>query len=181
MSKPVKNLITDSYKTKFADRDGVVLIDVRGIKASDNVAMRAAFAEKGVKVTVVKNTQAKRATEGTAIAAVDELLDGAVAFVYTIDPEGSVIEVARTLVEQKKTSKFIEIKGAVMDNNVFASEKAVEALSKYPTREEAVGKIAGALMGPGSSLLSALKGPGSAVGSLLKTIEEKGGELQKAG
>lgn len=181
MSKPVKNLTTQSYKNKFADRDGVVLINVRGVKAGDNIAMRAALAEKGLKVTVVKNTQAKRATEGTAIAAVDQLLDGAIAFVYTVDPEGSVINVARTIVEQKKTSKFIEIKGAVMDNNVYPDEKAVEALSKYPTREEAIGKIAGALMGPGASLLGALKGPGSKLGSLLKTIEEKGGELQKAG
>ena len=159
----------------------MLTITGRGAQAGDNVGMRAALAEKRRKVTVVTITQAKVATEGTAIAAVDQLRDGAIAFVYTVDPEGSVINVARTIVEQKKTSKFIEIKGAVMDNNVYPDEKAVEALSKYPTREEAIGKIAGALMGPGASLLGALKGPGSKLGSLLKTIEEKGGELQKAG
>ena len=192
MSKPVKNLITESYKNKFADRDGVVLINVRGIKSNDNVAMRAALAEKGLKLTVVKNSQAKRAIEGTSLEAANELLDGSVAFVYTVDPEGSVVNVARTLFDEKKGNKLIDIRGAVMDNSVFADEKAVEALSKYPTREEAIAKITGALMGPastlsklmtspGDNLAGALKSGAGTVPNLLKAIEEKGGELKKAG
>ena len=192
MSKPVKDLITESYKKKFADRDGVVLINVRGIKSNDNVAMRGALAEKGLKVTVVKNTQAKRATQGTALEAVEELLDGSVAFVYTIDPENSVVNVARTLMDEQKQNKLIEIRGAVMENSLYADEKAVEALSKYPTREEAVAQLVGSILGPAATLSKALTSPADnlagalksgagMVPGLLKAIEDKGGELKKAG
>lgn len=192
MSKLVKNLITKNYKDKFVERDGLVVINFRGIKSNDNVAMRAALAEKGLKVTVVKNSQAKRATEGTDLEAVNEMLDGSVAFVYTIDPEGSVVNVARTLVDEKKTNDLIDIRGAVMENSIFADEKAVEALSKYPTREEAIAQLAGALLGPASTLSKVMTSPGENLGgalkagagmmpNLLKAIEEKGGELKKAG
>lgn len=192
MSKPVKNLITESYKTKFSDRDGVVLVNVRGIKSNDNVAMRAALAEKGLKLTVVKNSQAKRAIEGTNLEAANDMLEGSIAFVYTIDPEGSVVNVARALVDAKKSNDLIDIRGAVMENSVFADEKAVEALSKYPTREEAIATLAGALLGPASTLSKVMTSPGENLGgalkagagmipNLLKAIEEKGGELKKAG
>lgn len=192
MSKLVKNLITKNYQDKFVDRDGLVVINFRGIKSNDNVAMRAALAEKGLKVTVVKNSQAKRATEGTGLEVVRDMLDGSVAFVYTIDPEGSVVNVARTLVDAKKTNDLIDIRGAVMENSIFADEKAVEALSKYPTREEAIALLAGALLGPASTLSKVMTSPGENLGgalkagagmipNLLKAIEEKGGELKKAG
>lgn len=192
MSKPVKDLITESYKNKFADRDGVVIINIRGIKSNDNQAIRATLADKGLKVTVVKNTQARRATEGTQLEAIQDLLDGSCGFVYTVDPEDSVVSVARTLVDEKKQNKLIEIKGAVMENAIFADEKAVEDLSKYPTREEAISKLVGALLGPASSLSKQLQGPGEnfsgalkagagMIPNLLKAIEEKGGELKKVG
>lgn len=179
MSKPVKNLIKQSYSTKFTERDGLVIVDIRGIKASDNIAMRKALADKGMKVTVVKNTIARKAVEGTELEPVGELLTGACAFVYSIDGEQSIINVARTLVDQAKAHPYIVFKGAVMEGSVFADEDGVKALSKYPTREEAIAKLAGAILGPASKLSGALKGPFSVLAGLIKAVEEKGGEVEK--
>lgn len=191
MSKPVKNLITESYKRKFADCDGVVVVSMRGVPANDNVAMRDALAEKGIKVTIVKNTLAKKATTGTPLEAVHPLLDGPCAFAYTLDPEASVVNVAREIMDNKKqTFAGMEICGAVMENAIFPDEKAVEALSKYPTREEAIGKVVAAMLGPaamlsktmtdqGGKLAGAISAPGVNIASLLKVVEEKGGELKK--
>ena len=192
MSKPIKNLLTEDYKERFADQDGVVVINFRGIDAENTVAMRAALAEKGIKVTVVKNTLAGRALEGTNLAPVKGLLDGACAFLYSTDPENtSVVNVARGIIEQKKEMDFIEVRGAVLDGSLFGDEEQVKALSKYPTREEAIGNIVGALIGPaatlskllgdqGGQLASALAAPGANLLGAVKAIEEKGGEVKKS-
>jgi len=191
MSKPIKNLLTNDYTDRFDGLDGVVVINVRGIDSGNTVAMRSALAEKGLRITVVKNTIARRATEGTPLAPLAELLDGACALVYTTDEDGSVVNVARTLLEQKKEMDFIDVKGAVLDGSVFSDGDQVKALSKYPTREEAIGKLLGALLGPaamlsktltdqGGELARTIVGPAGSVAGLLKAIEEKGGELQKS-
>ena len=192
MSKPIKNLLTQDYKERFVDQDGVVVINFRGIGAENTVAMRTALAEKGVKVTVVKNTLASRALEDTALGPVKELLDGACAFVYSTDPEqSSVVNVARHLLDQKKEMDFIEVRGAVMEGSLFLDEEQVKALSKYPTREEAISNILGALLGPaatlsktlgdqGGQLAAAVATPGSRLIGALKAIEDKGGELKKS-
>lgn len=191
MSKPIKNLLTKDYTERFGESDGVVVINVRGLGADDTIAMRSALAEKGIRVTVVKNSLAARATEGTGLEPVKDLLDGACAFAYSADLEnGSVVNVARDLLKQKKEMGFIEVRGAVLDGSLFGDAKAVEALSKYPTREEAIAKLAGALLGPAATLSktlddqagqfsAVLRGPASTMASLLKAIEEKGGEVKK--
>ncbi|MEQ9454282.1 MAG: 50S ribosomal protein L10 [Phycisphaeraceae bacterium] len=179
MSKPVKTMIAESYKAKFSDRDGLVIVDMRGVNASDTVAMRKALADNGLRVTVVKNNVAKKAIEGTELEAVGDLLTGSCAFVYSIDGEQSIINVTRTLVDHAKKNPYVVLKGAVMEGSIFADEAGVKDLSKYPTREEAIAKIAGALLGPGGTLGAALKGPFTTIASLIKAVEEKGGEVAK--
>jgi large subunit ribosomal protein L10 len=52
----------------------------------------------------------------------------------------------------------------------------METVSKLPTREEAIGNLVGAILGPGRKLAAALKGPGGTLGGILKAIEEKAGK-----
>ncbi|WP_428386164.1 50S ribosomal protein L10 [Mucisphaera sp.] len=179
MSKPVKNLITNSYKQKFVERDGLVIVDIRGVNATDTVEMRKVLAEKGMKITVVKNTIARQAVKGTELEPVGDLLTGSCAFVYAVDEEQSIINVTRTLVDEAKSKPYIVLKGAVMEGSIFADEAGVKELSKYPTREEAIAKLVGSVLGPGGRLGGALKGPFSALAGLIKAVEEKGGEVEK--
>ena len=60
MSKPIKNLLTQDYKERFVDQDGVVVINFRGIGAENTLAMRSALAEKGVKVTTTLSWSTNR-------------------------------------------------------------------------------------------------------------------------
>jgi len=191
MSKPVKNLIAQSYEQRFGNADGLVVIAYNGISSEQNNGMRSDLAEKGYKVTVVKNTLAKKALAGTELERLHEVLDGSCAVVYAADENGSVVNAARILIDEAKEKKFIEIKGAVMEGSIFQDEQAVKALSKYPTREEAIATLSGALLGPasmlsktltdqGGQLSGALKGGAGKVPALLKAIEEKGGELKKS-
>ncbi|MFP4145611.1 MAG: 50S ribosomal protein L10 [Phycisphaeraceae bacterium] len=172
MSKPVKNLIIESYKQRFADVTGAVLIDIRGIEANENNTLRNGLAEKQIRVTVVKNSLAKKAFEGTDLESVDELLEGSAAMVYPTDGDVTVVNVAREMVDWAKKLPKLEFKGAIMDGILFGPDQ-VEDLSKYPTREEAQAQTVQLLLSPAQNLVGAITGPGKKVASLIEAIREK--------
>ncbi len=171
MSKPIKNLIIDEYKKRFNELGGAVLIDIRGMESGINNSLRTQLAEKGMKITVVKNTLLKAAVADTALENVKDVVDGSCAMVYGVDEDVSVVNVARELVDAAKTANF-DFCGAVLDGTVFGA-KEVDALSKYPTREEAQAKVVQVFLSPGANLAGAAKGPASAIASILKTVQEK--------
>src|SRR5207247_179079 len=140
-----------------------------------NHGIRRRLHEKGLKMTVVKNTLAKRATEGSKIAGFTKLLDGPSAVVYG---KASIAAIARLLLAEKKTDEKLELRGAFFDGEVYIGDKGMETASKLPTREEAIASLVAALLGPGRKLAGALKGPGGKLGGILKAIEEKAGKTE---
>jgi ribosomal protein L10 len=170
MSKQVKDLITRELNTKLKDLDGVAVINPRGINAIKNNLIRRRLHDKGLRMVVVKNTLARRATEGTSLNGFDKLLDGPSAVVYG---KQSVPTIARAVLDEKKADETLELRGVFFDGEVYVGDKGVEQVSKLPTREEAIGQLVGAILGPGKKLAAALKGPGGTLGAMLKTIENK--------
>ncbi len=181
MSKVVKDLIINEYRQQFADVSDALLIDIRELKAGQNIELRRGLRAKGIRVTVVRNALATKAFEGTSLSPLDPLLTGSSAVVYGGE---TVIDVAREIVEFAKKIRKMELKGAVLDGEVFKGKAGVEALSKFPTRAEALGQAVTLVLSPGASLMGAVTGPGGAIASILKTIAEKlekGEAIAKAG
>lgn len=182
MSKPVKNLIVDSYKKRFEGLSGGVLIDIRGIKSNDTNELRANLAGKQMKITIVKNSLAKKAFEDGELAPLNDMLDGPSAVVYPVSEDASVVGVARELIDTAKKLKDLEFRGALMEGIVFGP-KEIEALSKYPTKDEAQAQVVQILLTPAQNLVGAVTGPGKKIASILKTVQEKlesGEEIKKA-
>ena len=182
MSKPVKNMITDSYAKRFDDVEGGVVISFTGIDANTNTDLRNKLAQEGIKVTVVKNTLARRAFAETALENFKDVLDGPSAIVYGKASEDvNPVKVARKLIDMAKEIKTLEFRGALMDGLVFTADE-VEKLSKFPTREEALGQLVGVILGPASQIAGCLTGPGGQIAGILDTIKEKlenGEEIKK--
>ena len=180
MSKPIKDLLVKAYRDRFGDLEGAVLIDIRGVAANDNNALRAALSQKAIRVAVVKNSLAKVAFADTALANISPLLEGPIAMVYG---GASAVEVARELIAAVKGIPNVDFKGAIMEGQVFGPDE-VEKLSKYPTRAEAVAQAVQIVLSPGQNLVGAVLGPGRNVAALVKAIQEKledGAEIKKAG
>jgi large subunit ribosomal protein L10 len=182
MSKPVKNLIVESYKKRFEGLTGGVVIDVRGIKSNETNNLRANLAKKQIKITIVKNSLAKKAFESGELAQLNDLLDGPSAMVYPVSEDASVVGVARELIEAAKSIKAMQFRGALMEGIVFGPND-IDALSKYPTREEAQAKVVQILLSPAKNLAGSITSPAKNIASILKTIQEKlekGEEIKKA-
>src|SRR5918999_6480159 len=139
MSKYVKDLITRELSSRLKDVDGVAVINPRGINANKNNAIRRKLHEKQLKMTVVRNTLARRAVpEGSKIKGFDKLLDGPSAVIYG---QQSIATIARTLLDLKKEDDALELRGIFFDGEGYAEKAGVEKVSKLPTREEAIGQL----------------------------------------
>jgi large subunit ribosomal protein L10 len=170
MSKRVKSLIERDLGNRFKDIDAVAVVSPRGIGAIKNNQIRRKLREQGMRMTVVKNTLAKRATANGKIKQLENLLDGPSAVIYG---KGSMSAIARLLLEEKKADEKFELRGIFFDGEVYVGQKGIEQVSKLPTREEAIGQLVALILSPGKNLAGAIKSPGSKLASILKTIEER--------
>ena len=189
MSKTIKQIMMRDYKTRMTSKaegggtelQDAMLISIRGVKAVDTTKMRQGLAKKNIKVTVLRNSLARKVFEGTPLAPLNELLTGANAIAYG---GNSVVEVAREIVGLIEKMPLVELRGAVLDGQLFKGKAGVEELSKFPTREEAIGRAVTLIVSPGRKLVAQVKGPGSNIAGIVKAIEtklEKGEAIAKVG
>src|SRR3954470_21608074 len=97
MSKQVKSLIEKELTSRLKGIDAVAVINPRGINAIKNNQIRRKLREKGLRMTVVKNTLAKRAVggaDGSKLKGFDVLLDGPSAVIYG---KASISTIARMM------------------------------------------------------------------------------------
>ena len=156
MSKKVKNLITRELGERFKGIESVAVINPRGMNATKNNQIRRKLRERGLRMTVVKNTLAKRAVDdGSKLKGFDALLDGPSAVIYG---EASASAIARLILDEKKADDKIELRGIFFDGDVYAGDAGVEQVSKLPTREEAIGQVVALILAPGARLGGIFKG-----------------------
>lgn len=181
MSKPIKEMILNNYKERFNDVDGALVVDIRGITANDNNSLRQGLIKKKIRVTVIKNTLARKAFAGTSLDALGNALDGPSALAYGAE---SVVDVARELIEWAKKIKHLTLKGAVLDGTYYPGAEGVKRLSNFPTKEEAQARVVQLVLSPASNLLRAATSPGSNILGIVKEIRErleKGQAISKVG
>lgn len=170
MSKAVKNIVMRDYKDRIGDHEDAMLISIRGISSNDTNEIRKKLRTKDIRVTMVRNALFRKTFEGTGLESLGGIMTGSNVLAYGAE---SVVEVAREIVELIKTYPGIELRGAVLDGQVFEGEAGVKALSKYPTRDEAIAQDVTLILSPGRNLLASVKGPGAKLGGILKAIEKK--------
>lgn len=170
MSKPVKEMMMADYLAKLGENGDALLVNIRGFDANTTNSFRKDLAKSEISVTVLRNNVARKAFEGTGLERLGDLLTGPNALVYGAE---TVVEVARKIVDIAKDMPDLELKGAVLDGELFVGEDGVKRLSKFPTRDEAIAKAVTIILTPGGKLVGAVKSPASNIAGILKTLQEK--------
>ncbi|MEE2907447.1 MAG: 50S ribosomal protein L10 [Planctomycetota bacterium] len=181
MSRPIKKMIVQEYQRRFDGISDALLVDIRGVPANDNNALRLGLLEKNIRVTVIRNKLAKDAFEGTTLEGLTPGLEGPSALCYG---ETSVVDIARELVNWAKKLKELDLKGAILDGQYFDGDSGVKELSKFPTREEAQAKVVQLVLSPAKNLVGAVVGPGSQLLAIVKEIQDRledGKTIEKVG
>lgn len=168
MSKKVKDLMTRDIAERLKGVDDALLVNVVGIDANSTVALRKQLSEKNIQLLVVKNSLAKRATEGTPLAAAFTGVEGTLAVVWGSEDFVSLAKEVSELDKGKTYEKF-ETRGGVMDGERLSPER-VQEISKWPSRTEQLSILMGQILSPGANLAGALLGPGGALASQIEQI-----------
>ena len=143
-AKQQKQLIIDEIKGKLENAQAAVVIDYMGITVAEADAMRKTLREANVDYTVYKNTLIKRAIEGTDFAPLAEVLDGPSALAISTEDATAP---ARVLAKFAKTANKLEIKGGVVEGNVYDAA-GIATIANIPSRDELISKLLGSLQSP---------------------------------
>jgi len=173
MSKPVKDLISRDYRNRYDGVDSACVVSVIGLDAISTNRLRGELGSGNIRLQVVKNRLARRAFVDTALEPLGKVLEGPCAFVIGGE---SIIDVARTLVNLKKTYPAIELKQGMLDGDSELID--VAKLAKMKSRVELLGEVAMLIASPARSVAGCLAGPGGRIAGCLKTMADKedGGE-----
>ncbi len=173
MSTQIKEMIVTEYRRRFNDIQDALIIDIRGIDANENNDLRVDLLGKDIHITVLKNSLAKSAFEGTDLEILSTTLNGPAALVFGGE---SVVDVARTLVDWAKKVKNLDLKAAVLDGELFEGPDGVKRLGEFPTKEEAKASVIGLVLSPARNIVGAATSPGS---NLLGIIDEMKTRLEE--
>ena len=171
MSKLVKDLITDDLKGRWEGVNDALLVDVTALEANDTVALRKQLREKSIQLLVVKNSLARRATEGTSLGPAFEGASGSTAVVWGAE---DIVTLAKEVTKLSDGDDFEEFtaKGGVMDGAKLTADE-VKAVSKWPSRTEQLSMLMGQILSPGATLSGQLLAGGANLASQVKQVSEK--------
>ena len=175
MSKFVKNLLSEHVRTRLQDVNDLLLVNVSKLDANKNYKLRKDLRGKKIQVLMIKNSMARRATEGTVLAPAFEGLTGSTAVIYGGEDIISLAKEVSRLLKEKEFAA-LEGRGGVMDGARLAPED-VEKVSKWPSRTEQLSILLGQILSPASKLSGQLIAAG---GALASQIAQRGEEKEGA-
>jgi large subunit ribosomal protein L10 len=121
-----------------------VIADYRGLTVSQMTDLRKQARSQGVFLRVVRNTLARRAIEGTEFQCLSDALVGPTILAFSLDDPGAA---ARLFKEYAKTHDKLEVKALAVGGMAYGPHE-IDRLAKLPTREQALGLLAGVLQAP---------------------------------
>ncbi len=156
-----------------------IVTDYRGLSVTDLQTLRSTLRPLNAEFRVAKNTLTRIAAERVGIEGLEPFLEGPSAIMFAY---GDVVAPAKAMSDFARSSRILQVKAGVMNNQVL-SQGDIEAISSLPPREELIGKLVGLLASPMSRTVGVLSGPSRSVAYLVNArVESLGGpgELAEA-
>ena len=168
MSKYVKEMMMDQLRADLADSRSMLILDFKGLDAVSEHQFRMDLRKKSIQVRTLKNTLARRVLSDLGVDGLSKFLEGPSVLVWGGDGPA---ELAKEISAQLKKLKKPEIKGGAVDGVVIGPEQ-VEDITKLPSREELIGRVAALALAPVNRIVSLANAPASALSGQLQTIAE---------
>ncbi len=172
MSRQLKDLMTESLRERYAQVDEACVVNITGLNVAETIRFRRSLISKNMRVSVVKNSLARRAFAGGALEPLGRSLVGPCALVTG----GSAISVAREIIDLAKALPKVELKSALL-----AGESEVlplEEVAQLKSQPELIGDVAMLIASPGRALAACLKSAQSKIAGCLKALAEAEAEAE---
>ena len=129
----------------------LVVSEYRGVSVADMTKLLVEARKAGVKLTVLKNTLARRAVEGSRFAGLSSLMTGPLLYSFSED----AVAAARVVVDFSKVESKFVIRGGVYGNRMLDAE-GVKELASIAPKEVLLAQFLGLLQSPVSRMARVL-------------------------
>ena len=166
LNRSEKEAVISEVTSLAAKAQTLVIAEYRGITVADMTKLRVDARSKGVSLSVLKNTLARRAVAGSQFDVVADQMTGPLIYGFSED----AVAAAKVVADFAKTNDKLVIRGGVYGGKAL-DVNGVKTLANIPTKEVLL-----------AQLLGLMQSPISRTARVLAALAEKrgGGEAQEA-
>ena len=164
-----KKAIVADVNQAAAGALSAVIADYRGLTVAQMTELRKQAREQGVYLKVVRNTLARIAVKGTEFECLHDSLVGPTILALSIEDPGAA---ARLIKEYAKTNDKLEVKALAVGGISYGASE-IDRLASLPTREQALGMLAGVLQAPVTKLARTLNEMPSQIARALAAVKDQ--------
>ena len=163
LNRSEKEAVIEEVTGLAAKAQTLVMAEYRGIKVADMTKLRNDARSKGVNLSVLKNTLARRAVAGSKFEIAGDQMTGPLIYGFSVD----AVAAAKVVADFAKTNDKLVIRGGAYGGKSL-DVNGVKALANIPSKEVLLAQLCGLLMSPMSrtavvlAALAAKKGGGEA-------------------
>lgn len=171
MTREQKNQAIEELTGILNATSTIYVADIAGLDAAQTSQLRRLCFQKGIQLSVVKNTLLKKAMEKSEKDFEDlySTLKGNTSIM--LSDTGNVP--AKLIKDIRKKQDKPILKGAYIEEAIYVGDDQLDALVAIKSKEELLGDIIALLQSPARNVVSALQSSGSTLAGLLKTLEER--------
>ena len=161
LNRSEKEAVIYDVSSLAAKAQTLVIAEYRGIAVADMTKLRADARSKGVSLSVLKNTLARRAVAGSQFEIVADQMTGPLVYGFSED----AIAAAKVVADFAKTNDKLVIRGGAFAGKAL-DVNGVKELASIPSKDVLLAQLCGLLMSPISrtavvlGALAAKKGEG---------------------
>ena len=164
LNRSEKEAVIEQVTGLAAQAQTLVMAEYRGITVADMTRLRNDARSKGVTLSVLKNSLARRAVANSAFDVVVDQMTGPLIYGFSVD----AVAAAKVVADFAKTNDKLVIRGGAFGGKAL-DVNGVKQLASIPPKEVLLAQLCGLLMSPISRTAVVL-------GALAKKKEEPAGE-----
>ena len=143
LNRSEKEAVVAEVAGLAAQAQTLVMAEYRGITVADMIKLRSEARSKGVNLSVLKNTLARRAVSGSTFEVAADQMTGPLIYGFSVD----AVAAAKVVADFAKTNDKLVIRGGVFGGKAL-DVNGVKQLANIPSKEVLLSQLCGLLMSP---------------------------------
>ena len=143
LNRSEKQAVIEEVTGLAAKAQTLVMAEYRGITVADMTKLRVDARSKGVTLSVLKNTLARRAVTGSTFEVIADQMTGPLIYGFSED----AVAAAKVVADFAKTNDKLVIRGGAYGGKALDAN-GVKQLASIPTKEVLLAQLCGLLMSP---------------------------------